>query len=87
MALAVRDGKNPHRWNDVSEYVLLLSEPRYYRDPIVKYGYMRGSETVGYVSRIRQRWMSYRGVRTSVQGTGGLIMPRKAVHSKKKFRI
>lgn len=87
MALAVRDGKNPHRWNDVSEYVLLLSEPRYYRDPIVKYGYMRGSETVGYVSRIRQRWMSYRGVRTSVQGAGGLIMPRKAVHSKKKFRI
>lgn len=87
MALAVRDGKNPHRWDDVSGYVLLLSDPRYYRDPIVKYGYMRGSETVDYVRRIRQRWMSYRGVRTSLQGTGGLIVPRKAVHSKKKFKI
>lgn len=87
MALAERDGKNKYCWNDVAGYVLRLSEPRYYRDPIVKYGYMRGSETVDYVARIRQRWMSYRGVRTPVSGSGNLITPRKAVHSKKKFRI
>ena len=87
MALAERDGKNKYRWNDVAGYVLRLSEPRYYRDPIVKYGYMRGSETVDYVARIRQRWMSYRGVRTPASGSGNVITPRKAVHSKKKFRI
>ena len=36
MALAKRDGKNPHRWADVSAYVLKLANPRYYNDPIVK---------------------------------------------------
>ena len=63
MALARRDGKNPHSWNEVSKYVLLLSQPRYYNDPLVKYGYMRGSETVDYVYRIEQRWKSYRSRR------------------------
>lgn len=63
MALARRDGRNPQRWTDVSRYVLLLSEPRYYNDPLVRYGYMRGHETVDYVERIHQRWHNYRGVR------------------------
>jgi membrane-bound lytic murein transglycosylase F len=28
----------------------------------VRYGYMRGGETVDYVRRIRDRWAEYRGV-------------------------
>lgn len=87
MALAQRDGKNPHRWDDVARYVLLLSEPQYYRDPIVKYGYMRGSETVDYVARIRRRWQSYRGVCGPKGGHGGFMEPRKAVREKKKYKI
>lgn len=60
MALARRDGKNPHSWADVSRYVLLLSQPQYYQDPLVKNGYMRGSETVDYVDRIMERYRQYR---------------------------
>lgn len=62
MALARKRGKNHHRWNEVAPYVLALEKPQYYNDPVVRYGYMRGSETVGYVERIRQRYASYRGV-------------------------
>lgn len=86
MALAARDGRDPHRWSDVAQYVLKLSEPRYYRDPLVKYGYMRGSETVDYVARIRQRWQSYEGVKGSHAGFSGMT-PRKAKHRKKKYQI
>lgn len=61
MALAAKHGKNPKRWADVDYYILHLSEPAYYRDPVVKCGYLRGSETSGYVRQILSRWASYRG--------------------------
>lgn len=63
MALARKNGRNTQRWNEVSKYVMLLSDPRYYNDPVVRYGYMRGHETVGYVERIHQRWHNYRSAR------------------------
>lgn len=65
MALAKKNGKNPHKWLHVAEYVLKLSTPEYYNDPVVKYGYMRGSETANYVSAIYSRWQKYRGVRNA----------------------
>lgn len=65
MALAKKNGKNPHKWIHVAEYVLKLSMPEYYNDPVVKYGYMRGSETSNYVSAIYSRWQKYRGVRNA----------------------
>ena len=86
MALAKRDGKNPHRWSDVSAYVLKLATPKYYNDPIVKYGYMRGSETVDYVNRIRQRHASYQGVKSPHMGFHP-SQPRKADQRKKKYDI
>ena len=86
MALAKRDGKNPHRWSDVSAYVLKLATPKYYNDPIVKYGYMRGSETVDYVNRIRQRHASYQGVKSPHMGFHP-SQPRKADQRKKKYAI
>lgn len=60
MRLCQRDGRNPHRWADVQQYVLRLSEPRYYQDTLVHYGYMRGQETAEYVDRIRERYKKYR---------------------------
>ena len=63
MHLAERDGQNAKSWDVVAQYVLKLSEPRYYQDPLVKYGYMRGSETKDYVERIRLRWQQYCGVK------------------------
>ncbi|HEY9551826.1 MAG TPA: transglycosylase SLT domain-containing protein, partial [Prevotella sp.] len=67
MALARKYGRNPYRWSDVSEYVLKLSNPQFYRDPVVKYGYMRGAETADYVERIRARYLQYR----EMTGGGG----------------
>ena len=61
MALAQKYGGDPHRWNDVDKYILLLEQPRYYRDPLVRAGYLRGSETSGYVRQIMVRWTQYRG--------------------------
>lgn len=60
MRLCKRDGRNPHRWADVKEYVLRLREPRYYQDTIVQNGYMRGQETAEYVDHIRERFKRYR---------------------------
>lgn len=86
MALTKKNGGNPHSWNDVSEYVLKLREPRYYRDPVVKYGYMRGNETVDYVHRIRLRYAEYRGVAKGSVGAYGLQTPSKAKR-KHRFKI
>lgn len=61
MALTKKYGKDPRQWVCVQEYVLKLSNAEFYRDPIVKRGYMRGSETSGYVNRIIQRWEEYGG--------------------------
>lgn len=61
MALARKHGKNPHSWQDVSFFVLHLSRPEYYRDPVVRHGYMIGSETAGYVQSIMDRWRMYGG--------------------------
>lgn len=60
-ALARKHGGDPHRWQDVSYYVKGLSQPRYYRDPVVRHGYMIGNETYHYVESIMQRWQQYGG--------------------------
>ncbi len=78
MALAQKHGKNPRRWRDVSEYVLKLREPEYYRDPVVAHGYMRGTETVDYVERIMQRWAEYRGVARGGFSSGSIMPARSA---------
>ena len=54
----------------MAPFILLLSEPRYYRDPDVRFGYMRGSETEAYVRLIMERWQQYRGsARSFVSGS------------------
>ena len=86
MALARRDGKDAHRWADVLAYVLKLAQPRYYNDPLVKYGYMRGSETVDYVAKIRQRHAGYQGIKSPHLGFHP-SQPRKADKRKNKYDI
>ena len=61
MTLARKKGNNPYKWDDVSSYIVKLQQPQFFNDPSVRYGYMRGSETVDYVNRIRERWRQYRG--------------------------
>lgn len=61
MALARKYNHNPYVWDEVAPYVLGLSQPQYYKDRVVKRGYMRGSETANYVQRIMERWRDYGG--------------------------
>ena len=67
MRLAAKHGHNARRWSEVADYVLALSEPLYYNDPVVRNGYMRGTETVNYVRQVRQRYDIYRGAASSQQ--------------------
>lgn len=83
MALAQKNGKSPSHWRTVQEYILNLQQPAFYRDPVVKYGYMRGSETSAYVDRIIQRWREYGGrpgILTS-PAMGGYMGPSTQPHS------
>jgi membrane-bound lytic murein transglycosylase F len=66
--------------------VLKLATPECYNDPIVKHGYMRGSETVDYVRRIRERHASYQGVKSPHMGFHP-SQPRKADKRKNKYDI
>ena len=84
MALARKNGKDPNRWENVKEFVLKLSNPAYYRDKVVKYGYMRGSETVDYVEKINSRWAQYRGVARG--GSGAFISPSVPERAKRGNR-
>lgn len=59
MALTRKNGGNARRWDDVAVYVGKLSEPQFYRDPSVRYGYMIGQETTNYVSSVIDRWRYY----------------------------
>ena len=96
MALTRKYGGDCHRWRDVAPYVLKLQNPEFYSDPVVAHGYMRGSETVGYVDKIRQRYAQYRGCKytgASVDGNGhedgggwNAATPRRAT-KKYKYHI
>lgn len=51
--LAKKYGLNPRKWdNNVAKAILWKSNPKYYKDPVVKYGYSRGRETYDYVNRV-----------------------------------
>lgn len=53
MRLAEKMGLDPQKWDEnVEKAVLMLANPKYYNDEVVKYGYLRGRETYDYVSRI-----------------------------------
>ena len=68
--LARKAGRDHLRWQEVAPYILLLSQPQYYRDPDVRHGYMRGSETEAYVRLIMERWEQYRSrARAYVNGS------------------
>lgn len=51
---------NPNKWKNVSEFLLKKSNPEYYNDEVVKYGYCRGREPYQYVSEILTRYKHYK---------------------------
>ena len=63
MSLAEKYGKNPKKWeNNVDYYLIHKSEPKYFNDPVVKYGYCRGEEPYHYVTEILERYEHYKNV-------------------------
>lgn len=61
--LAEKHGKDPNLWtNNVDYYILNKSDPKYYRDDVVRYGYARGEETYNFVNEILERYEHYKNV-------------------------
>lgn len=58
--LAKKYEKNPEIWDENVDYYLLnKSNPKYYQDSVVYYGYCRGSEPYKYVNEIIERYHHY----------------------------
>lgn len=57
--LAEKYGKDATKWDDVAEFLVLKSKKKYYKDPVVQFGYCRGDEPVDYVSDILYRYNRY----------------------------
>lgn len=62
MALAEKYGDDPKKWAVVEEYLLKKSQRKYYLDPVVKYGYCRGTETVNYVRTVYSIYQTYKEI-------------------------
>ena len=61
--LAGKNGKDPTVWEENVDYYLRhKSNPKYYKDPVVKYGYCRGEEPYNYVSNVMERYEEYKKV-------------------------
>jgi membrane-bound lytic murein transglycosylase F len=60
--LAIKYNKNPSLWKDVSYYLLHKSEPKYYKDEVVKHGYCKGYIVYAYVNEIMERYKHYKKI-------------------------
>ena len=62
-ALAAKNGYDQDVWDyNVDLFIIKKSNPQYYTDPVVKYGYCRGSETFNYVASIFERYEHYKNL-------------------------
>ncbi len=58
--LAIKYDKDPNVWtNNVDTFLLQKSDPAFYRDSVVRYGYCRGSEPYNFVIEILDRYEHY----------------------------
>jgi len=58
--LAQKHGDDPKSWNDVGYWLIRKSSRAVYNDPVVKHGFARGTEPVGYVDAILAQWANYK---------------------------
>jgi membrane-bound lytic murein transglycosylase F len=63
--LTEKNGKDPNVWTDnVDYYIRNKSNPEYYRDSVVRFGYARGEETYYFVREVLDRFERYKNVVT-----------------------
>jgi membrane-bound lytic murein transglycosylase F len=63
MKLAEKNGMNPQIWaGNVAVWLLKKSEPKYFRDSVVKNGYFRGKESVAFVTEVLNRYEHYKNI-------------------------
>lgn len=59
--LAKKNGRDPNVWTEnVDYYILNKSNPLYYRDSVVRYGYARGEEAYNFVLEVLDRFEDYK---------------------------
>jgi len=63
ITLTRKNNMDPTLWHgNVEEYLLKKSDPKYFRDPDVKYGYARGRETYNFVYQVLDRYENYKNL-------------------------
>jgi membrane-bound lytic murein transglycosylase F len=67
--LARKNGDDATSWEDVAYWLIQKSKRAVYNDPVVKHGFARGTEPVGYVDGILGRWDHYREFVTDEPGS------------------
>ena len=60
--LTMKYRKNTQSWQEVSSFLNLKSDPKYYRDPVVKSGYAKGHIAVKYVRDVLALFQSYKAL-------------------------
>jgi peptidoglycan lytic transglycosylase F len=74
--LAKKHGSDPGSWDDVGYWLIQKSKRAVYNDPVVKYGFARGTEPVAYVELILDRFEHYKAFVKEEPETGvGLAVP------------
>ncbi|GAC1436332.1 MAG: transglycosylase SLT domain-containing protein [Thermoanaerobaculia bacterium] len=63
--LAKKHGNDPGAWEDVAFWLIQKSKRAVYNDPVVKYGFARGTEPVAYVDAILDRFEHYKAFLTA----------------------
>ncbi|HKR63533.1 MAG TPA: transporter substrate-binding domain-containing protein [Thermoanaerobaculia bacterium] len=63
--LATKFGDNANRWDDVAYWLIRKSKRSVYNDPVVRYGFARGTEPVTYVDLILDRFEHYKAFVTA----------------------
>ncbi len=60
--LTLKYRKNTQSWQEVATFLNLKSDPKYYRDPVVKSGYAKGHIAVSYVRDVLGLFQSYKAL-------------------------
>jgi membrane-bound lytic murein transglycosylase F len=58
--LTIKHQQNPTAWPAVEQFLLLKSNPEYFRDPVVKAGYCKCEEPVNYVKNVLDTYEEYK---------------------------